>query len=447
MSAPDAAVYWRSATQRSDIFAVYCFDVPDTPISMDAVVDELRGRARGIGDLCQRVLNVPGDLDRPYWVGSGADCGRFAVHAVSSWQGCLDRLGELDGDQLDPTECAWRIHIFGPLTGAPQGCSARGGEAIVVALQVSHALADGRGNAAICRALFGAVPPQYDACTDSPASGRLRFMRWGLAAAGVVRLPVSAVAAIWLGLRSFNEYRKAARRGPVNDGPGAVAFTEINRPPGPERTMRVIVLDRRSLPAEYSVTVVALTAASFALDELLESAPRRTAELTVGRSPRPGVRNNFGNVGIDLHPEIDDPGERMMLIAGGVAAAQRRAATPDPVAEASRRFESVLPAFLVRRAIRRFDERVKPLKVAGVTVVSSVNRGPDDLVLAGARIRFTTGFPTLSPFMGLVHGLDGMGHSITMSVTTSPEIVDADTYVEMLRRALDRLTAIGTIHR
>ena len=49
--------------------------------------------------------------------------------------------------------------------------------------------------------------------------------------------------------------------------------------------------------------------------------------------------------------------------------------------------------------------------------------------------------------MGLVHGLDGMGHSITMSVTTSPEIVDADTYVEMLRRALDRLTAIGTIHR
>ena len=189
MSAPDAAVYWRSATQRSDIFAVHCFDVPDTPISMDAVVDELRGRARGIGDLCQRVLNVPGtSTGRTGWVRAPTAAGLPCT--PSRRQGCLDRLGELDGDQLDPTECAWRIHIFGPLTGAPQGCSARGGEAIVVALQVSHALADGRGNAAICRALFGAVPPQYDACTDSPASGRLRFMRgagrcWSGASAGV----------------------------------------------------------------------------------------------------------------------------------------------------------------------------------------------------------------------------------------------------------------------
>ena len=141
------------------------------------------------------------------------------------------------------------------------------------------------------------------------------------------------------------------------------------------------MLDRRSLPAEYSVTAAALTAISSALDELLEPAPRRTAELPVARPPRPGVRNNFGGVAIDLHSETDDVEKRMALIAEDVRRAQQEAPMPDPVVEALRRVESAFPAFLTHRAIRRFYQRAKPMMAAGVTVVSSVNRGPADLAL------------------------------------------------------------------
>ena len=41
-------------------------------------------------------------------------------------------------------------------------------------LQISHAVADGRGTAAICRALFGVVPPQHGAGGDEPVSGGYR---------------------------------------------------------------------------------------------------------------------------------------------------------------------------------------------------------------------------------------------------------------------------------
>lgn len=441
MSAPDAMVYWRSEAQPSDIFSISCFDAPDAPVSMDAVVSELRERARGIEDLCLRVMTVPGDLDRPHWVASDVEPDAIVVHSVRTWQECLGKFGELTGDQLDPAECVWRIHVFGPLTGAPQGCSTNGGDAVVVALQISHALADGRRGVAISRALFGPVPPEQVVAGDLPDPKRLQLTRWGLAAAGVVRLPVSVGATLWRGLRLFAEHRKATRHGPVDDGPGAIAFTEINRPPGPERTLRVIVLDRRSLPAEYSVTAAALTAISFALDELLEPAPRRTAELPVARPPRPGVRNNFGGVAIDLHSETDDVEKRMALIAEDVRRAQQEAPMPDPVVEALRRVESAFPAFLTHRAIRRFYQRAKPMMAAGVTVVSSVNRGPADLALAGGRIRFASGPPYLSEYMGLTHGVTGVGSAISISVTTSPEIVDADSYVEMLLRGVDRVVA------
>lgn len=437
-------MYWRSAIMPSGQFVVYCFDAPDPAVSMAEVVRELRERARGVGDLRLRVLNVPGDLDRPYWVGSGVGPEAVVVYPVLTWRECLDRIGELNDDQVDPSESAWRIHLFGPLTGAPRGCSAGEGRAIVAVLQISHAVADGRGTAAICRALFGVVPPQYGAGGDEPVSGWLPSARWGAAALGVARLPVSVASMVWLGLRSFAEYRTAVRRShPEAPGVVGVPATELNRSAGPGRTLRVIVLDRRSLPPGHSVTVAALTAISFALDELLGPVPRRTAELTVGRPPRPGVRNNFGNVAVDLHQETDDVGVRMSRIAEEVTAAQRKAATPDPVAESAYRAESATPAFLAHWAIRQFDIGTRPDTVTGVTVVSTVNRGPADLALAGGRVRFTTGFPALSPCQGLTHGVHGIGSAVAISVTTSPEIVDVDAYVEMLRRALDRVSAVG----
>lgn len=200
---------------------------------MDGVVREMRERVRGVEDLHLRVLNVPGDLDRPYWVSAEIGPEAFAVHPARTWQECLDRVGELVGEQLDPVACPWRIHVFGPVTGAPRGCADADGEAVVLVLQICHALADGRGIAAICLGLFGAAPQGALARGVGPTgpAGPAALVRWRLAAVGVVRLPVTVASAAWLSLRWWVQRRRALRSHPNDVGPVGVPLIEINRPP------------------------------------------------------------------------------------------------------------------------------------------------------------------------------------------------------------------------
>jgi len=60
-------------------------------------------------------------------------------------------------------------------------------------------------------------------------------------------------------------------------------------------------------------------------------------------------------------------------------------------------------------------------------------------VLGGGAVRFTTGYPSLSPVMALTHGVHGIGDAVAVSVTTSPDVLDGaalDRYVDLLRKSL-----------
>ncbi len=88
----------------------------------------------------------------------------------------------------------------------------------------------------------------------------------------------------------------------------------------------------------------------------------------------------------------------------------------------------MLRAFGVRAA-----PRDTPARVAGAAVVSSVNRGPADLTLAGGRVLFTAGFPALSAAHALTIGVHGIGDAVTVSVTTSPSVVpEAGRFIGLL---------------
>jgi hypothetical protein len=71
--------------------------------------------------------------------------------------------------------------------------------------------------------------------------------------------------------------------------------------------------------------------------------------------------------------------------------------------------------------------------VSGNTVVSSVYRGPADLRFGGAPALLTAGYPALSPAMGLVHGVHGIGDTIAISVHAAASAVgDIDDYTARL---------------
>ncbi|MGV9713569.1 wax ester/triacylglycerol synthase domain-containing protein [Gordonia sp. NPDC003424] len=419
----DALFHWLSDVIPNDQFLLYCFADQQVPLS--EIATDLRRRSRATAELSLRVLEVPATLDRPYWVERPPSDDQIVVHpGPATWQACLDRLGDLTGESLDATRAAWRVHLFGPIADPPMGS----GAGVVVVLQICHALGDGRRASQIARMLFS-DNASGAAAAAIPVVDRLpdRVLAGGALAVGIARLPVDLARTIVRGAAAY----RAAHAHPPRPSSG-VPPTRLNRPPGPDRLLRTIVGPRDMLPTTHPVTVGALTAVSLALGSHLGVGPL-AVELTIGRSSETHARNNFRNVGIDLHTELDDVADRADAIDAEIARA--RTADADPVRVAERRASDASPAALTHWGVGRFDVEERPETMIGVTVVSSVHRGPADLTLAGGKVLCTAGFPALSPAQGLTHGVHGIGDTVTLSVTTSPDIMsgsEVDAYVARL---------------
>ena len=463
MSAADVVPYWMAPIIPNDQFVVYVF-ADDRPGDAGELAAWIATRAAGVADLRLRVLDIPFTLDRPYWVHADILPSQFVVDdAERTWQDCLAILADRMSEQLDPAEMAWRVHLFAHVLGVPgiehsgvevsdasAGPSGGVRAGVVVALQVSHALGDGRRTAAITRDLFGPVAPMpanpaypVRALPDST-------LRVAGAVIGAARLPAQFAWMIARGFVAWQRYRAA----PPRQAAG-VLLSRLNRAPGTGRTLRTLTVERDALRiGDRGVTVGALIAISLALPTFLgDPDGRLVVELTVARNSKrlsrnnfrskSSRRNNFRNVGVDLHVDESDLAQRARLIAGEIDAARR--ADEDPARVASRAATAATPAALTRWGIGHFDPTAVPERITGVTVVSSVNRGAGDLMLDGRPVLATTGFPALSPVQGLTHGVHGIADQVTISVTTSPEIApDVDDYLTLLSEAIDQLDAVRT---
>jgi hypothetical protein len=210
----------------------------------------------------------------------------------------------------------------------------------------------------------------------------------------------------------------------------------INRRPRATPVLRTLVLRRDQL-ANPTVTIGALVVIAEALAGYLtergEDTSRLAAEVTMAGSQDASSHNNFRNVGIRLHPDLDRT-RRAELIAAELAAQRLRG--EHPAMRASAAASAAIPAWLLRWGVRQFDAGVRSATVIGNTVVSSVNRGPADLSFGGSPVLLAAGWSGLSPMMSLTHGVHGLGDTVALSVHADPDNVDVDDYVDRLRAAL-----------
>ncbi|CCQ15387.1 putative uncharacterized protein [Rhodococcus sp. AW25M09] len=196
--------------------------------------------------------------------------------------------------------------------------------------------------------------------------------------------------------------------------------------------------------AGTTITTFAMTAISVALQRFLGNPPDLAAEVTLARQARGDARNNFGNVGVGLYLEEPDILTRSRLVSADLTARRARANHPLSVAARASQdaAEAHVPAFLAEWGVAQFDPTVTPPTVTGNTVVSSVSRGAADLTLCGGSVRFTAGFPALSPAMSLTHGVHGIGDTVTVGITSnSAAVPDPDGYEALLRDALREVRA------
>lgn len=407
MAAVDAQFYWVSAKIPNDAFLVYAFD--GLPDDLDGAVGQVLARARACPDLTMRV-DDRGVLTYPRWV-PGADHIDVVRHEPvdDTWRGCLDAVAALADDQLDARRAPWRLHLFAPVRGLPGGT----GPGMVAVLQVAHALADGSRASALAAWLFG---------REAPVPG-IEPRRRGV-------LPVRAVAAA----RAHHRLVDDTRVGLVAPPAGARPVLATNARPAGARVVRTLVRHRDRLPGP-TITVGVLAAVATALSGYLgEPTESLGAEVPMAK---PGVRhahNHFRNVSVGLYPQLGRD-ERAARIAADLAAGRRRG--QHPAARAADRAFATVPAPLLRWGVGQFDAEARPEQVGGNTVVSSVHRGAGDLAFGGAPVLYTTGYPALSPAMGLTHGVHGIGATIAISVHAAESAVpDIDGYVERLDAAL-----------
>lgn len=380
----------------NDQFLLYVFDgAPE----VSAGLEDLRANARRCDELRLRVRDDC-RWSYPHWVSGDVRDEQFVVHeaiANGDWRACLDSVAQLD--QLDVTEMTWRVHVYPPE---------------IVVVQMSHALGDGTRSAELAAALLGRKAPVAGVRADR---GRL--------------LPRAVRAA-----RAHRDMVRDTDIGMLHAPPAPRPALSINARAETTSIMRTLVFDRDDL-RHPTVTVAALVAIGEALGGYLadrgEDVSRLGAEVPVAGSRPATARNNFRNVNVGLYPELDAR-QRSQRIAAELSAARRRA--DHPAAAASAAASAAVPAVLLRWGMRQFDPGARSATVSGHTVVSSVNRGPADLTFGGCRVRFSAGYPALSPMMGLTHGVHGIGDTVALSVHADPSVIDLDEYLDRLTRAL-----------
>ncbi len=409
--AVDAQTYWMSAKIPSDQFLLYGF--AGAPSDMAHALSEIRARADGCPELRLRVRDRA--LGYPEWVSGEVAAGQFVVHdPPGGWRDCLAAVAGLADEQLDPRIMAWRLHVFPGVSGPLDG-----GAATVAVLQAAHVLGDGVRSSALAALLFGRVGT-VSAVPSRPA--------WQS-----VTLPWRAYLAA-----------RAHRRLVADTDAGLVAPQADSRPalrsnarPDGLRSVRTVIRPRSQLPGP-TVTVAVLAAVSAALSahlrELGDDPSRLGAEVPMAKAGKRAAHNHFGNVGVDLHPELGYA-ERAARIAEDLDHRRRRAAHPAMLAAS--RASAAVPAPLLRWGVTQFDPTLRSPTVTGNTVVSSVNRGAADLRFGDAPVMLTAGYPALSPMMGVTHGVHGIGDTIAISVHAAESAIgDIDAYVDRLSAAL-----------
>jgi hypothetical protein len=403
MTAVDAQFYWMSAKVPNDEFLVYAFD--GQPTDFERAVEDVRRRARACLALTVRV-DDGSPLTYPSWVQTELEPERVTHHQLDdhSWTGCLDAVVRLADDQLDIRLAPWRLHLFAPVHDLPGGT----GPGTVAVLQAAHALADGARGAALAGWLFGRATPVPEV-TASPG-----FLPW------------RAVNAV----RAHRKLVRDTRAGLLGAAPGTRPALATNSRPAGARTVRTLVRRRGQLRGP-TVTVAVLVAVSGALAGYLgDEAATLIAEVPMAKAGVPQAHNHFSNGTVGLYPGLERQA-RAERIAADLADARRRAQHL-AVRAADRAFAAV-PAPLLRWGVGHFDPDVKPARVSGHTVVSSVYRGSADLRFGDVPVLLTAGNPALSPAMGLAHGVHGIGDTVAITVHTAESAIgDVDGYLARL---------------
>ncbi|KAA1194220.1 wax ester/triacylglycerol synthase family O-acyltransferase [Pseudohalioglobus sediminis] len=412
-----------------------------------------------------RLIEVPGGLDRPYWVKDANFDVEFHLRHIAlpepgDWRQLCIQVARLHSRPLDMSRPLWEAYIIEGLDNIPNLPK----DCFAIYTKMHHALVDGAGGSSFMALIHDLVPnpgPDDDtmeeprlvdvepSVTELLAKASVNTAKNTL---GVLR--GTARNSLALGRYALDVARKEIPA-PDIDAPKTV----LNRPVGPHR-----VFDAAEFPLEgfkdiknaagTTINDVALAVVGGALKRYLEArgdAPE-TGSLAAGiplnmrtRRDTTDDNNQVGSVYASLHTDIDNPLERLQAVHQSTAEA-KESGEQSPLVDVLKIAGVFSPA--VTRAVAGLwsrNELSKYLPVNISTVVTNV-QGPDfPLYCAGAEMVDYYGLGVLTPGMGLFHAAFSYAGKLTLAVLGDRQIMpDPEFYHDCLVASYEELYAAAT---
>jgi WS/DGAT/MGAT family acyltransferase len=441
------------------------YDPSTAPGGFVRFKDVIASFERRLGDLPlfrTRLVEVPGGLDRPYWVKDANFDVEFHLRHIAlpepgDWRQLCIQTARLHSRPLDMSRPLWEAYIIEGLDNIPnlpKGCFA-------VYTKMHHSLVDGAGGASFMTALHDLVPnPEYS--SDSGAEPRLVDTTPSVgelltkATINSVKNTVQLITGSARSARDLSKYVLDIARKQIPAPDISAPKTILNKPVGPHR-----VFDAAEFPLDgfkdiknatgVTVNDVALGVISGALLRYLTAkgeVPAKgslAAALPLNMRTRRGdteENNQVGSVFASLHTDIADPVERVIAIRESTEIA-KASSDSSPMVDALKLAGVFSPVF--SKAVAGFWSRNElsrhiPMNIS--TCISNVP-GPDfPLYCAGARMVDYYALGVLTPGMGIFHLVFSYFGKITLSVLADRDIMpDPEFYHDCLVASYEELYA------
>ena len=441
------------------------YDPSTAPGGFVRFKDVIAGFERRLGKLPlfrTRIVEVPGGLDRPYWVKDANFDVEFHLRHIAlpepgDWRQLCIQVARLHSRPLDMSRPLWEAYIIEGLDNIPDlpsGCFA-------VYTKMHHSLVDGAGGSSFMAALHDLEPDPGD---DEEADDEPRLVDTDPSVAELltrtslngVKNTLSLIRGTSRNTLAIGKYALdiALDRIPAPDV--SAPKTILNRAVGPHR-----VFDAAEFPlaafkdiknaAAVTLNDVALGIIGGALARYLQSRDATPEEGSLAAAIPLNMRtrremtddnNQVGSVFASLHTDIFDPMERLKAINHATTEA-KESGEASPLVDAIK-LAGVLSPMVSRTAAgiwsRNELSRFIPMNVS--TCISNVP-GPDfPLYCAGARMVDYYGLGVLTPGMGIFHLVFSYAGKVTLSVLADRDIMpDPENYHDFLVQSYEELYA------
>jgi WS/DGAT/MGAT family acyltransferase len=409
-----------------------------------------------------RLVEVPGGLDRPYWIKDANFDVEFHLRHIAlpepgDWRQLCIQTARLHSRPLDMSRPLWEAYIIEGLDNIPN--VPKGSFAVYT--KMHHALVDGAGGASFMAALHDLVPnPEGGIAPEVeprlvdivPSMGELLTK----ATFNSVKNTAQLVTGTVKNSAALGKYLLGVMRNEIPAPDVTAPKTILNKPVGPHR-----VFDAAEFPLEgfkdiknaagVTVNDVALGVVGGALQRYLEAkgqAPEEgslAAGLPLNMRTRRGStdeNNQVGSVFASLHTDIKDPMERLVAVSASTRIA-KDSGEASPMVDALKIAGVFSP--VVSKSVAAFWARNElsqhiPLNIS--TCISNV-AGPDfPLYCAGARMVDYYGLGVLTPGMGIFHLVFSYSGKITLSVLADRDIMpEPEFYHDCLVAAYEEMYA------